>query len=60
MTMNFYIGKEYKSYAEKFEKIQQFVKNKLKTGSKAETFRWMINEMYKSIIKMEKNKNGKK
>lgn len=60
MTMNFYIGKEYKSYARKFKKIQKFVRNRLKTGSMAETFRWMVNEMYNSIITMEKKKDGEK
>lgn len=51
MTMTFYIGKDYRKYEKKFAAIKNFIKNKLKRNSNAEAFRWIINEMYKSVMK---------
>lgn len=56
MTMTFYIGKDYRKYEEKFDKIKKFIRNKLKRNSNAEAFRWLIDEMYKEV----KRKGGVK
>lgn len=49
--MNFYIGPEYQTYDKKFEAVRKYVRmqEKTKTGSRAETFRWMIDEIYKLV-----------
>ena len=55
MTMTFYIGKDYRKYEKKFSDIKKFIKNKLKRNSNAEAFRWMIDEMHKSVKRNEGN-----
>lgn len=47
--MTFYIGKDYRKYEKKFAIIKKFIQNKLKRNSNAEAFRWIIDEMYKSV-----------
>lgn len=51
MSMNFYIGPEYQLYNKKFEAVQKYIRmhEQTKTGSRAETFRWMVDRMYKHI-----------
>ena len=57
MTMTFYIGKDYRKYEKKFAAIKNFIKNKLERNSNAEAFRWIIDEMFKSV---KRNDNGSK
>ncbi len=58
MSMNFYIGAEYKTYNGKFEAVRKYVRMQehTKTGSRAETFRWMIDEIYKLVKERLENK----
>ena len=47
MTMTFYLGKEYFDYLEKFQRVKEHIRGlkALKTGSNAETFRWILDRM---------------
>jgi len=49
--MNFYIGPEYETYNKKFEAVRKYVRmrEKTETGSRAETFRWMVDKMFKKV-----------
>jgi hypothetical protein len=60
MTMNFYTGKDYQIIDKKFEAIRKYVRMKehTKTGSRAETFRWMVNKIYELVLeKLEEKKS---
>ena len=48
MTMMFYLGKEFHDYDKKFQVIKEYIRklSYLKTGSKSEVFRWMLDRMY--------------
>ncbi len=52
MSMNFYIGAEYQEFNKKFEAVRQYVRRRehTKTGSRAETFRWMVNKIYELVL----------
>ena len=52
MTMMFYLGKEFLTYQEKFKVVKEYIRGlkALKTGSKSETFRWMVDRMYEYVI----------
>ena len=49
--MNFYIGGEYQAYNKKFEAVRKYVRmrEKTETGSRAETFRWMVDRIFKLV-----------
>ena len=51
MSMNFYIGSEYKRYNDMFEAVRKYVRQqeRTKTGSRAETFRWMVDQIFKLV-----------
>ncbi len=51
MSMNFYIGTEYQAFDRKFEAVRKYVrmKEETKTGSRAETFRWMVNKIFELV-----------
>ena len=53
--MTFYIGKDYRNYEKKFEAIKKFIRNKLERNSNAEAFRWIIDEMFKSVKRNKDN-----
>lgn len=47
--MTFYLGREYHLYAEKFEKLKNYITKhyaEIRNGSNAEIFRWMIDRLY--------------
>ena len=57
--MNFYIGPEYQAYNKKFEAVRKYVRQqeRTKTGSRAETFRWMVDRIFKLVQeKLEEKK----
>ena len=59
MTMTFYLGREYIKYSEKFMKVKKYIRKlrALKTGSNAEAFRWILDQMDKYVTEeMEKEK----
>ncbi len=58
MTMTFYLGREYDTYAKKFMRVKEHIRGlkALKTGSNAETFRWILDQMDK-YVKEENNKD---
>ena len=53
--MNFYLGQEYHDYKEKFKKIKEHIRSlrALKTGSNAETFRWLVDRTYNYVLEVE-------
>lgn len=59
--MTFYLGREYKEYAEKFMNVKEFIRGlkALKTGSNAEAFRWILDRM-DEYIREENEDNDKK
>lgn len=59
--MTFYLGREYEKYAEKFMNVKRFIRGlkALKTGSNAEAFRWILDQMDK-YVEEEKEKEAKK
>ena len=61
MTMTFYLGKEYFDYLEKFKNVKDYIRGlrALKTGSNAETFRWMLDRM-DDYVKKELKKEIKR
>lgn len=61
MTMMFYLGKEFHVYDEKFKTIKEYIRrlSYLKTGSKSEVFRWMLDRMYKYVCeKLDEEENN--
>ena len=58
--MNFYTGKDHGIIDSKFEVIRKYVRMQehTKTGSRAETFRWMVNRMFDLV--QQKLKEEKK
>ena len=59
MSMNFYIGAEYQTYNKKFEAVRKYVRMQehTETGSRAETFRWMVDRIFKLVKdKLEEKK----
>ncbi len=57
---SFYVGKEIIDIDNKFNKIRRYlVKHEdIKTGSRAECYRWMVKRLYKLIIEKENGNNG--
>ena len=57
--MDFYVGKEYKAYAKKFENIKDYcIRNRIiKSNSNAALFRWMVDEMDKLIESYKKEES---
>jgi len=58
--MTFYLGKEYNKYSEIFYEVKKFIRKLrvLKTGSNAEAFRWILDQMNKYIKEeLEKENN---
>ena len=53
--MNFYTGKDHSVINKKFETIRKYVRiqEHTKTGSRAETFRWMVNKIYELVMEKE-------
>lgn len=59
--MTFYLGKEYKLYEDKFKTIIKHYKPEVKTGSKSEIFRHILDVLYTEITRInKKTKNGGK
>lgn len=58
MTMTFYLGREYDEYSAKFMRVKKFIRKleALKTGSNAETFRWILDQMDKYVTEEEEKK----
>ena len=52
--MTFYLGKEYTLYEKRFEEIKKHYKSELKGGSNSETFRHVVDLLYKAIITNDK------
>ena len=57
MTMTFYLGREYDTYSKKFMRVKEHIRGlrALKTGSNAETFRWILDKMDKYIKEEKEN-----
>lgn len=56
MTMTFYLGREYDTYSEKFMRVKKHIRGlkALKTGSNAEAFRWILDQMDTYVREKEK------
>jgi hypothetical protein len=61
MTITFYLGKDYRDIHAKFQKVKKYyAKNLNKRYSNSDCFRFIVNLLYKEIIKAEKLRGSNK
>ena len=52
--MTFYVGTEHGIYEKKYQKIIEHYKSEVKTGSRSEIFRHVVDLLYDAIMKNNK------
>lgn len=61
MSHTFYLGMEGPEIERKFQKIRKYIvmnEPKVKRGSRAECYRWMIDKLYELVMEKENIDNG--